>query len=64
MKTAIANWTVELDAECPHCEHLNNLMLVDEYWIVFGNVESKENVNREHKCESCGEQFLITESSF
>lgn len=54
-------WSISATMECPHCEHDNDFMQVDEYWN-FSNVG--ENVEKFHypieiTCEECGKEFTV-----
>ena len=60
MKEANGRVIFEHKCECPYCEWDNDLQKVDEWWTIFGGrPEAMQNVNYEHKCEYCGEIFLI-----
>jgi len=39
-KVVRVQWHVSADVECPHCEHTNDFMNVDEWWC-FTQVAEK-----------------------
>jgi hypothetical protein len=61
MKQVDATWTVELEAECPHCGKTNDLLLIDEWYDAFRITtgESRQDVNYKHKCDHCKKDFEI-----
>lgn len=54
------NWVVHCDIECPKCGHDNDLMDVDEWYLLSKPGENKEfDKPEEFKCQKCGFEMLI-----
>lgn len=54
------NWNVSCDIECPKCGHDNDLMDIDEWYILSRPAENKDfDKPEEFKCEKCGFEMLI-----
>lgn len=65
MKETDGTIIFELKCECPHCERDNDLMNIDEWWVIFGrNPNPCKDLNYEHDCEHCGQTFIIKNMEF
>lgn len=54
------NWNLSCDIECPRCGHDNDLMDVDEWYLLSMPGENKEfDRPEEFRCEKCGFEMLI-----
>lgn len=54
------NWVVHCDIECPKCGHDNDLMDIDEWYLLSKPGENKEfDKPEEFKCQKCGFEMLI-----
>jgi hypothetical protein len=54
------NWNVSCDIECPKCGHDNDLMDIDEWYLLSKPGENKEfNKPEEFSCKKCGFEMLI-----
>lgn len=63
MKSTTANWHVELNVECPHCETFIDLMNYDEK-EAFDFCSTEKDVDVEFCCPQCGQLFLIESTEF
>jgi hypothetical protein len=71
MKKVDATLSVTIDLECPHCDHSIDVFNDDEfdYWKCEGGLHfdafearsnwGNDNLNKEVKCSSCHESFII-----
>lgn len=65
MKSTIANWYLEINMECPHCDGLINFMRSVEYieglWELIAGVScgTETKIKEEIECERCGEKFML-----
>jgi transcription elongation factor Elf1 len=66
IKPVRVQWSISADIECPHCNHDNDFMDVDE-WYNF--TKPGENVEKFHydvgfTCEECGKEFKINGADY
>ena len=61
IKPVRVQWHISGDIECPHCEHDNDFMEVDEYYFFSAPGENKKNFSRpiEFVCTKCHKEFLV-----
>jgi len=66
MKTARVSWNISADVECPHCEHDNNFMQVDEWHLYTQPGENKEEFfcKIEMTCDKCNKEFIVNGSDY
>lgn len=59
-------WSISATMECPHCEHDNDFMQVDEYWSYSQPGENKEKFFApiEITCENCQKEFTVNGSDY
>lgn len=59
-------WSISATMECPHCEHDNDFMQVDEYWRYSQPGENKEKFFApiEITCENCQKKFTGNGSDY
>lgn len=59
-------WSISATMECPHCEHDNDFMQVDEYWCYSQPGENKEKFFApiEIVCENCQKKFTVNGSDY
>lgn len=60
---SIATWIIRLDAECPHCQEIVDLLDCDEILsdgLMIGEHGTEASVRREVYCPLCGGEFEAT----
>lgn len=63
--TARVNWCVSGNVECPKCEHDNDWMSQDEWWLWGGVGETKDfKHSYTINCEECGTEIKVTGSDY
>jgi transcription elongation factor Elf1 len=59
-------WHVDATITCPHCEHENNFMDIDEWWAFSRIGENNKNFIYpiDFECDSCGKTFKVDGSDY
>ena len=59
-----ANWSIELNCDCPICKEYVNLLDYPDFWdgnvrFNIGEHNTKYSKNVEVKCPECGAEFQV-----
>lgn len=61
LKPVRVQWRVSADVECPYCEHDNDFMEVDEFWVHCPVAENQEKFFYPitMTCDNCKKKFQV-----